>query len=143
MGRKPARERHKTAIQGAEEKLSDRLPDLVDALMAQALGGKPEMCPKHRLTLACPHETDEGDICGRESAGQPANFAALKYAVDRVMGQPRTRTEDDGLSLEIVQRIGKHITQAFLDVNHLADEEERARQFAQSVAQMWTMVKDA
>lgn len=142
VGRKPARERHKSAVLLAEEKLADRLPSMVDALMDQALGGKPEQCTKHKMTLACPHEDKDGNICGRESEGLPANFAALKYAVDRVMGQPRTKTDDDGLSLEVVQRIGRFITQAFLDVNQLPDEETRASMFAQSVAQMWTQVKD-
>lgn len=77
-GRKRAADKYATAINQAERRIADRLPDLIDKLFELADG----------VTVM------ERDAHGREKVyDRPPDFKAASYLVDRVMGKPAQKLE--------------------------------------------------
>lgn len=77
-GRKRIHDKNGTAIQQAEGKIRDRLPELIDRLFELADGVLVE----------------EVDLAGRPRVYQRApDYKSLVYLVDRVMGKPTERRE--------------------------------------------------
>lgn len=133
VGRPPTRQAHAGKVREAEGKIADRLPELVDLLMEMALGRKPERCTVHPMDiLECP-------TCHERSHGSPANQSALTYAINRVAGTP-TVAGEQRVNLDFVNRIAKHIAEAFTAVNLLPTPEERREQFAMRMAEIWVLI---
>lgn len=154
-GRIPNKERHATAIQTAEKKFADKLPEVADMMLEMALGRKPEKCTAHHDILACPHPVqirrpdpdnpdDEGDYrpCGRESTGNPANQTAIQYVINRIAGTPAP-AGDKQLSMEFVRKIARHVADVFDSVNYLDDPDERRSTFTAGIAQMWMLIGES
>lgn len=72
-GRKPKFERFATAIQRAEKRIADRLPELIDTLFELSEG----------ITVREFDAKGEAKIYDR-----PPDFRAAAYLVDRVLGKP-------------------------------------------------------
>lgn len=136
-GRKPARERHATAIKEAEARLADRLPEMADLVLEMALGTKPERCPAHHYILQCTAEE-----CQYTSKGFPASERMLVYAMNRIAGAPTVAGEKQ-VNLEFVRLIAKGVSSVFREVNVLESPEDRAQQFAMGIAQMWVSLGEA
>lgn len=151
-GRIPNRERHATAIQEAERKFADKLPEVAELMLELALGTKPEKCPAHHVELACPKTvwvqrpsaTSEGveRPCDYKSRGVAANQNAMVYVLNRIAGTPAP-SGDKQLSMEFVRKIAKHVADVFSSVNYMDDPEERARNFASGIAQMWLLIGES
>lgn len=75
-GRKRVRDKNGTAIQQAEKKIRDRLPEIVDAQIALALGVKVD---------------DGSDVYTK-----PPDRAASEYLINRILGKPTERQEVTG-----------------------------------------------
>lgn len=147
----PNRERHATAIQEAERKFADKLPEIAEMMLELALGTKPEKCPIHHVELTCPElvqtkrpsasEDAEYRPCTTVSKGVPANQTAMTYVLNRIAGTPAP-TGDKQLNMEFVRKIAKHVADVFSSVNYIDDPDERARNFASGIAQMWLLISD-
>lgn len=88
-GRKTKAERHATAIDQAEAKVCDHLPQLVDHMLKLAYGIKQT------------RKTPQGKV---EVYDVPPNYKALAYLIDRIMGKATERQEisgPDGGNIEI------------------------------------------
>lgn len=80
-GRKPRAERFRTAIQRAEKRIADRLPELVDSLFDLANGVVVE----------------ETQWDGSEKVYKRApDFKSASYLIDRVIGKPTQSVEVEG-----------------------------------------------
>jgi hypothetical protein len=80
--------------------------------------------------------------CGNESAGFPANERMVQYVMNRIAGTP-TPAGKKQVSLEFVRQVTKHIADVFKEVNKSADPEERARNFAMGISQLWVLVGES
>lgn len=148
-GRKPKSERHATAIQIAEGKFADSLPEVADLALQLALGTKPEVCPAHHVVLRCPEDKvvrfpdDDGpgevQHCSYESKGHPANERMITYVMNRIAGTP-TPAGQKQISLDFVRKVTRHIADVFNTVNVMESPDERARNFAMGVAQLWVLI---
>lgn len=78
-GRKPKTELYRTAIQKAERRIADKLPDLVDRLMELANGV---------LVKEFDVATGEDRVYQR-----PPDRQAAEYLINRIMGKPTDRKE--------------------------------------------------
>lgn len=76
-GRKRKHDKHGTAIQQAERRIADRLPELVDRMFELASGVLVE----------------EVSIDGRSIYQRPPDYKAISYLLDRIMGKPTERKE--------------------------------------------------
>jgi len=77
-GRKRKHDKHGTAIQQAEKRIRDRLPELIDRMFDLASGVLVE----------------ETGIDGRPYVYQrPPDYKAASYLIDRIMGRPTERKE--------------------------------------------------
>lgn len=77
-GRKPRSEKYATAINRAEKRIADRLPDLVDRLFELAEGVR----------------VQEISLDGKPTVYQrPPDFKAASYLVDRIIGKPTQSVE--------------------------------------------------
>lgn len=137
VGRKPARERHATAIKEAEGKIADRLPEMAEMVLEMALGRKPEKCPAHHYILQC---TDPD--CLYASKGSPANERMLIYAMNRVAGTPTIAGEKQ-VNMEFVRILAKEVASVFKEANELETKEQRAQHFAMGITRMWISIGEA
>ena len=78
-GRKAKRDKNGTAIQQAERRIRDRLPELVDRMFELANGVLVEV-----------------SIDGRSVYQRAPDYKALSYLIDRIMGKPTERKEVSG-----------------------------------------------
>ncbi len=88
-GRKRKRDKNGTAIEQAERRIRDRLPEVIDAMFDLALGVTVE-------------EVD--DAGGVRVYRRPPNQKAAAYLIDRIMGKPTERQEQEhagGLAIRI------------------------------------------
>lgn len=77
-GRKPKAEKYATAINRAEKRIADRLPELVDRLFELAEGVRVE----------------ELSLDGKSNVYQrPPDFKAASYLLDRILGKPTQAVE--------------------------------------------------
>ncbi len=86
-GRKRKAVKHVTAINQAEAQIKDRLPDIVDALMASAVG----LWVEQKDSLGNVLENPDGTT--KVYRTNPDVKAGM-YLVDRILGKPTERTED-------------------------------------------------
>jgi hypothetical protein len=132
-GRKPSRERHATAIQEAEGKFARNLPDIADDLLDMAMGRREQVCSEHRLPFQCPD-------CDEVAGPIPTNFQAMKYVMDRIAGTPSPRGEAQ-VNLAFVAKVAKAVARVFNQVNSNPDPNERARQFAVGITELWATIE--
>lgn len=79
-GRKTRAEKHATAINRAEKRIADRLPQLIDCLFELAEGVR----------------VQEIDLTGKPTVyTRPPCFKAASYLVDRIIGKPVQAVEAD------------------------------------------------
>lgn len=79
-GRKPRAEKWATAINRAEKRIADRLPDLIDRLFELAEGVR----------------VQEMTLTGAPSVyTRPPDFKAASYLADRIMGKPTQVVDAD------------------------------------------------
>ncbi len=134
VGRPRKAMKHAGAISEAEERISDRLPELADNALESALGRKPEVCRFHHGTLECPKES-----CNEKSKGGIADPQMVKYLLNRIMGNPG-QSIDRQINLEFITKVTSHITDVFHESNQHDDPQERANVFAQGVSQLWALI---
>lgn len=79
-GRKAKRDKFGTAIQKAERRIADKLPQLIDKMMELADGVLVE----------------ERTLTGHVIYQRPPDYKALSYLIDRIMGKPTERKEITG-----------------------------------------------
>lgn len=79
-GRKRKHDKNGTAIQQAEKRIRDRLPELIDRMFELADGVLVE----------------EVSITGRSIYQRAPDYKALSYLIDRIMGKPTERKEITG-----------------------------------------------
>lgn len=102
-GRKTKTERHGTAIDQAEDKVCDHLPQLVDHMLQLAYGIK---------------------RAGKTPQGKPVvydvppNFKALAYLIDRILGKATERQEISGpdggaMSFELSEHLKRGLDVAY------------------------------
>lgn len=98
-GRKPKAEKHGTAIEQAENRICDRLPEIVDSEIALAIGGEEiieeKWLPAGMLTieygdghiLAFPHlQPTDMVLVERKVSRTPRNRQANEYLINRILG---------------------------------------------------------
>ncbi len=90
-GRKPKAVKHETAIQSAERRICDRLPELIDKLFELSMG------------VLVEGQMPQGMVVYQ----QPPSFKALEYLVNRVMGRPTERHEHDFSNLSDEELIAR------------------------------------
>lgn len=159
-GRPANREKHREVVRLSEEKLAENLPALTDAALELALGRKAEICRYHHLPLRCPHgeEIEVDDVntkgepivvmatvldCGESSKPAPANEKMLMYAIDRVSGRPALADSDRQLQADFIRKTGRYVADVFLRANQLESADERAKEFAVGMSNLWTLVDGA
>jgi hypothetical protein len=76
-GRKRKHDKFGTAIQKAETRIADRLPELIDRMFELASGVWAE----------------EQTLAGRIVYQRPPDYKAASYLIDRIMGKPTERKE--------------------------------------------------
>lgn len=105
-GRKPKRQKYATAINRAEKRIADRLPEVVDALLELAAGVR-----------VVDDQVDDQDGDKKPAVyTRPPDRDACKYLVDRILGRPTERHEHAGEDGGPIK----------LDVKQMTDEELRA-----------------
>ena len=116
-GRKPKAEKYEQPINEAEQKIVDRLPQLIDKLVYLAVGGYDQIERKYQpaalvTTGSGEFETpvfpdkkaDELVLVERRVSRATPDLKALIYLVDRILGKPTQRQEltgEDGGPIEI------------------------------------------
>jgi hypothetical protein len=153
-GRPANAARYATPIRLAEKAFADRLPEVADSMLRLALGVRNDSCTLHAVPYQCPEEVETSDWdddlkalvgrgdwhpCGQKAPGLPANPDAMKYVLNRIMGTPAVAGEKR-IKIDFVRKVATHIADVFRDTNQILDPEERAREFARGVAEMWVLV---
>lgn len=86
-GRKPKAEKYETAINRAEKRIADRLPELIDNMFRLATG------------VIVQDTDDEGETLIYQ---KPPDYKANEYLINRILGKPTERQEltgEDGAPL--------------------------------------------
>ncbi len=81
-GRKPKRDKHSGAINRAEKKIVDSLPEIVEAQIKLALG------------ILVQSEPDENGVV--EVFNKAPDVKAGQYLIDRILGKPTQKQEISG-----------------------------------------------
>lgn len=99
-GRKPKDEKFKLPIAKAEKRIADRLPWLIDKAMELAEGVAVERYNSAGVPMVYQ---------------LPPDMGAIKYLVDRIMGKPTERQEQEhsgGISIKVIYADPTDPTQA-------------------------------
>lgn len=159
VGRPKNREKHAEVVRLSEEKIIERFEEITDAALEMALGRTPEICPYHHGPLRCSHgEEVEVELgpdkkgepvyamatvldCAAVSRGFPRNEKMLVYAIDRIAGRPAVAGAERQLQADFIRKVGRYVAQIFNEANGKETPEERAREFAVGMANIWNMVE--
>lgn len=90
-GRKARADKHSGAIAEAEQRIADRLPELIDNLLILARG-----VPVYRAKRGQEPITDPGELAGSDDADfylEPPDYKANEYLLNRILGRPTERVE--------------------------------------------------
>jgi hypothetical protein len=97
-GRKPKREKYSGAINKAEKRIADKLPELIGNMFELAAG----------VTISEPDD-NASDGSGKRIYTRPPDRQANEYLINRILGKPTERQEvsgEDGGPLKIVVEYG-------------------------------------
>lgn len=104
-GRRAKAEVHRDSIRVAEGKIRDRLPDIVDWLMALAEGV----------------QVEDTDLTGRAVVyRKPPDRAACEYLMDRIMGKPTQPVELRERAQRVADMLGVDVREVIAEAERIA-----------------------